>query len=66
MEKYKVVLSPTTRITSIRVVFSPITIPELIVYQMDIKTDLLNGELEQEIYMDYLNVLKFLDKKKNM
>lgn len=52
MEKYKVVFSPITRITSIRVVFSPTTILELIVYQMDVKTDLLNGELEQEIYMD--------------
>ncbi|MCH80615.1 retrotransposon protein putative Ty1-copia sub-class, partial [Trifolium medium] len=44
--------SPVTRITSIRVLISLAVIHNLIVHQMDVKTAFLNGELEEEIYME--------------
>jgi hypothetical protein len=44
--------SPVTRITTIRVLLSMATSYGLIVHQMDVKTAFLNGELEEEIYID--------------
>jgi len=44
--------SPVTRITSIRVLISIATVYNLIVHQMDVKTAFLNGDLEEEIYME--------------
>ena len=40
-----------TRITSIRVLIVLTSIHNLVI-QMDVKTTLLNGDLEEEIYMD--------------
>ena len=44
--------SPVTRITSIRLVLAIAAIRNLQVHQMDVKTAFLNGELEEEIYME--------------
>ncbi|CAL0331319.1 unnamed protein product [Lupinus luteus] len=44
--------SPVTRITSIRVQISLAVINDLIVHQMDVKTAFLNGDLNEEIYME--------------
>src|SRR6187551_1925725 len=44
--------SPVARLTTIRVLLSLAASHGLIVHQMDVKTAFLNGELEEEIYMD--------------
>jgi hypothetical protein len=44
--------SPVARLTTIRVLISLATSHGLLIHQMDAKTTFLNGELEEEIYMD--------------
>jgi hypothetical protein len=47
--------SLVARLTTIRVLLSLAASFGLIVHQMDVKTTFLNGELEEEIYMDQPN-----------
>ncbi|KAK1683427.1 hypothetical protein QYE76_044275, partial [Lolium multiflorum] len=51
-EDYFDTYSPVARLTTIRVLLSMAASYGLIVHQMDVKTTFLNGELEEEIYMD--------------
>ncbi|XP_075504626.1 uncharacterized protein LOC142542066 [Primulina tabacum] len=44
--------SPVTRIISIRVLIAITTLHNLEIHQIDVKTAFLNGELEEEIYME--------------
>ena len=44
--------SPVTRITSIRMLIAIATLHNLEIHQMDVKTVFLNGELDEEIYME--------------
>ena len=44
--------SSVTRITSIRLVVAMAAIFDLQIHQMDVKTAFLNGDLNEEIYMD--------------
>ena len=44
--------SLVTRITSIRLLIAIVAIVYLKIYQMDVKTVFLNGDLEEEIYID--------------
>ncbi|CAM8951514.1 unnamed protein product [Rhodiola kirilowii] len=44
--------SPVIRITSIRMIIAIVALRNLEIYQMDVKTAFLNGDLEEEIYMD--------------
>ena len=44
--------SPVSRITSIRVLVALATVYGLQIHQMDVKTAFLNGDLEEEIYME--------------
>ena len=44
--------SPIARLTTIRVLLSLAASHGLLVHQMDVKTAFLNGELDEEIYMD--------------
>ncbi|PHU05794.1 hypothetical protein BC332_26616 [Capsicum chinense] len=44
--------SPVTRITSIRMLIALAAVYGLEIHQMDVKTAFLNGELEEEIYME--------------
>ena len=44
--------SPVTRITSIRILIALAAVHDLKINQMDVKTTFLNGELEEEIYME--------------
>ena len=43
---------PVTRITSIRLLIAIAAIFYLKIHQMDVKTTFLNGDLDEEIYMD--------------
>jgi len=43
--------SPVTKISTIRALFSLDSSYKLLVYQMDVKTVFLNGDLNEEIYM---------------
>ena len=44
--------SPVARMTTIRVLLSLAASYGLLVHQMDVKTAFLNGELDEEIYME--------------
>ena len=44
--------SPVSRITSIRVLLAIAALWNLEVHQMDVKTAFLNGDLEEEIYIN--------------
>ena len=44
--------SPVTRINSIRMVLAIAALKDLEVHQMDVKTTFLNGDLNEEIYME--------------
>ena len=41
-----------TRISSIRILLALASIHNLFIHRMDVKTAFLNGDLEEEIYMD--------------
>ena len=44
--------SPVTRISSIRMLIAIVVIHNLEIHQMDVKTAFLNGDLDEEIYME--------------
>ncbi|PKI67162.1 hypothetical protein CRG98_012411 [Punica granatum] len=44
--------APVARMTSIRVLMALASIHKLHVHQMDVKTTFLNGDLEEEVYME--------------
>ncbi len=44
--------APIARITSIRVLMTLASIYKLVVHQMNVKTAFLNGNLDEEVYMD--------------
>ena len=44
--------SPVTRISSIRMLIAIAAIHNLEIHQMDVKTVFLNGDLDEEIYME--------------
>src|SRR6187455_1345743 len=44
--------SPVARLTTIRTLIAVAASYGLIIHQMDVKTTFLNGELDEEIYMD--------------
>ena len=46
--------SHVTRITSIRMLIAIAALHTLKIHQMDVKTTFLNGELNEEIYMEQL------------
>jgi hypothetical protein len=46
--------APVARITSICVLIALASIYKLVIYQMDVKTTFLNGDLHEEVYMDQL------------
>ena len=49
---YEETFLPVVRFASIRLILAIVARMELELYQMDVKTAFLNGELDEEIYMD--------------
>ena len=49
---YEETFSPVVRFTSIRLILSIVAKLDLELHQMDVKTVFLNGELEEEIYIE--------------
>ena len=49
---YEETFSPVMSFASIRLILAIVAHLDLKLYQMDIKTKFLNGELDEEIYMD--------------
>jgi len=49
---YKETFLPITKCTSIRCFIALATLEDMEIHQMDVKTAFLNGELEEEIYME--------------
>ncbi|GMP34292.1 hypothetical protein CsSME_00007220 [Camellia sinensis var. sinensis] len=49
---YEETFSPVVRFASIRLILAIVAQLDLELYQMDVKTAFLNGELDEEIYMD--------------
>ncbi|KAL6345172.1 hypothetical protein AAG906_013656 [Vitis piasezkii] len=52
--------APVARTTSIRILFALASIHNLFVHQMDVKTAFLNGELNEEVYMEQPEVCKLV------
>ena len=44
--------APVVRITSIHVLLALASIYKLFVHQMDVKTTFLNGDLDEEVYIE--------------
>ena len=58
--------SPVTRITLIRMLIALAAVHDLKIHQMDVKTTFLNGELEEEIYMEQPEGFIILAKKEKV
>jgi hypothetical protein len=49
---YDEIFSPVARYTSIRIIISLVAVFGWKIHQMDVKTAFLNGEVEQEVYIE--------------
>jgi len=49
---YEETFSPVVRLSSVRLLLALVAHLNLELFQMDVKTDFLNGNLEEDIYMD--------------
>ena len=60
---YNNIFSSVVKHSPIRTLFSIVAMHDYELEQLDVKTAFLHGELEEDIYMDQLEVLLFLEKR---
>ena len=60
---YKETFSPVSKKDSLRIVLALMAHYDLEIHQMDVKTTFLNGDLEEEVYMDQLKGFVCTEKK---
>jgi hypothetical protein len=60
---YEETFAPVSRNTSIRAILAIATVMKWKVYQMDVKTMLLNGVVEEEVYVEQPQVFETHDRK---
>ena len=60
---YNETFAPVAKLTSIRMLFAIAAAMDYEIHQMDVKTAFLNGDLEEEIYMDQLEGFKVKGKE---
>ena len=53
-DDYSETFAPVVKFTSIRVILALVTIFNLILHQMDVKTAFLNGDSKEEVYMEQI------------
>ena len=58
--------SPVIKITSIKMLIAIASLYNLEIHQMDVKTAFLNGELDEEIYMEQLEGFSIPAKEKKV
>jgi hypothetical protein len=63
---YDETFSPVARYTSIRTIISLVTSMSWKVHHMDVKTNFLNGEIEEEVYIEKPKGFMIHDKKSHM
>ncbi len=51
---YNKIFAPVAKFTSIRCILALAALEDMEIHQMDVKTAFLNGELEEEIYMEHV------------
>ena len=60
---YEETFSPVVRFSFIRTLLAYAVQNEMLIHQMDVITAILNGKLEEEIYMEQLNVYAHIGKE---
>ena len=60
---YQETFAPVARMKAIRMILAYACSKEIKVYQMDVKSALLNGELEEEVYIEQPEGFQMSDKK---
>ena len=60
---YSETFDPVAKMTSICTLLGLATRDDIEIYQMDVKTAFMNGDLEEEIYMDQPKVFSFKGKE---
>ena len=64
--EYFDIYAPVSRIATIRVLIALVAIEKLEIHQIDVKTALLNGKLEENVYMKKPEGFAFLGQERKI